>query len=431
MSTFKKTALALIFGFAFSACHHTQNLNSQPGVAINKNAAPNAIAIHYADMAHAVFQDSLAAAQELKLSVEHLIEKPSEVSLEQAKANWKIARIPYQQSEVFRFGNPVVDDWEGQVNAWPLDEGLIDYVSNDYEYELGNVGATLNLIANQSITVGNTTIDASTLTPKLLASLNELGGSEANVTTGYHAIEFLLWGQDLNGVEPGAGARPFTDFLTGGGCTNGHCKRRGDYLKAVSDLLIEDLEYMVSQWAPKQANNYRAEFLALSQPEALRRIFFGMGSLALGELSGERIKVALVANSTEDEHDCFSDNTHYSHYYNAKGIENVYFGQYQRLNGDKLKGQSIHQRLKSLDPTLAQAVKETFDHTMASMDKLVVIAERQPNPEKFDQLIAENNTEGHALLSEIIEALVDQTRHIELAAKGLKLESLRATSYEE
>ena len=27
--------------------------------------------------------------------------------------------------------------------------------------------------------------------------LHEIGGNEANVATGYHAIEFLLWGQDL------------------------------------------------------------------------------------------------------------------------------------------------------------------------------------------------------------------------------------------
>ena len=38
---------------------------------------------------------------------------------------------------------------------------------------------------------------------------------ETNVATGYHAIEFLLWGQDLNGTGPGAGNRPCHRLRTG------------------------------------------------------------------------------------------------------------------------------------------------------------------------------------------------------------------------
>src|SRR5690606_40623199 len=101
-------------------------------------------------------------------------------------------RVPYMQTEAFRFGNAVVDDWEGQVNAWPLDEGLIDYVEADYQHALGNPGATANIIASTAIRIGEDSVDVSQITPELLASLNELAGSEANVATGYHAIEFLL-----------------------------------------------------------------------------------------------------------------------------------------------------------------------------------------------------------------------------------------------
>ena len=52
----------------------------------------------------------------------------TETNLRKLKTSWLEARKVYQQTEVFRFGNPIVDDWEGKVNAWPLDEGLIDYV---------------------------------------------------------------------------------------------------------------------------------------------------------------------------------------------------------------------------------------------------------------------------------------------------------------
>jgi putative iron-regulated protein len=176
------------------------------------------------------------------------------------------------------------------------------------------------------------------ITPEKLASLNELGGSEANVATGYHAIEFLLWGQDLNGTGPGAGNRPASDYLEGKGATGGHNDRRRAYLKAVTQLLVSDLEEMVGNWAPNVADNYRATLEAEPVNDGLRKMLFGMGSLSLGELAGERMKVSLEANSPEDEQDCFSDNTHNSHFYDAKGIRNVYLGEYTRTDGTKMSG---------------------------------------------------------------------------------------------
>ncbi len=287
---------------------------------------------HYADLAHAVYADALITAKQLETSIDTFLASPSQKGLEKVRNTWRLARVPYQQSEVFRFGNPVVDDWEGQLNAWPLDEGLIDYVAADYQYELGNEGATANVVANKNIKVGANSVDARDINAELIVKLNEIGGSEANVASGYHAIEFLLWGQDLNGTKSGAGQRPYTDFVVGKGCTNGHCDRRGQYLKAAAQLLVKDLTWMENQWTVSSKGNYRETLVSESSEEGLRKILFGMGSLSLGELAGERMKVALEANSTEDEHDCFSDNTHYSHYYNEKGIYNVYTGTYKRVD---------------------------------------------------------------------------------------------------
>jgi putative iron-regulated protein len=116
--------------------------------------------------------------------------------------------VPYQQTEAFRFGNPIVDDWEGRVNSWPLDEGLIDYTAGDYGNE-ENTLATLNVIATPKFTLSGKEIDATTITPDLISgTLHEADGIEANVASGYHAIEFLLWGQDLNGTNPGRARGP-------------------------------------------------------------------------------------------------------------------------------------------------------------------------------------------------------------------------------
>ncbi|MBB6523584.1 imelysin family protein [Pseudoteredinibacter isoporae] len=384
-----------------------------------------AVVQHYTDLAHATFEDSLLTAQTLQKSIDEFLEKPSAEGLAAAKTAWKAARVPYQQSEVFRFGNPVVDDWEGQLNAWPLDEGLIDYVDQgSYQAELGNVGASANIIANSSLQIGANKLDIQQLTPELLASLNELGGSEANVATGYHAIEFLLWGQDLNGTDAGAGNRPYTDFVVGKGCTGGACERRREYLRATSQLLIDDLRYMVGQWDQKVADNYRAELLAMPAKRGLTRMLFGMGSLSLGELAGERLKVALEANSPEDEHDCFSDNTHYSHFYNGLGIRNIYTGEYLRSDGSRLNGPGIMALLKAKDETLAKQVLGSMDKSLESLQKLVDSAERKDSPEAFDQLIAEGNTRGEQMINQSINDLVAQTQQIENAAKFLGIDNL-------
>ncbi|MGB6291591.1 MAG: imelysin family protein [Vibrio anguillarum] len=377
---------------------------------------------HYANIAHAVFADSLTTAQSLEKSIDQFLMTPSAAKLEEVKQVWLASRVPYQQSEVFRFGNAVVDDWEGQLNAWPLDEGLIDYVATDYQYELGNEGASANIIANQTLKIGATTIDVSTITPELIASLNEIGGSEANVASGYHAIEFLLWGQDLNGTNAGAGARAYTDFVVGSECTNNHCDRRAQYLKAAAQLLVQDLAWMEKQWSADEKANYRHELLAESADNGLRKMLFGMGSLSLGELAGERMKVALEANSTEDEHDCFSDNTHNSHYYNEQGIYNLYTGSYQRQDGKVLTGPSLNDLVAQKDAQAAKEIQKQFDSARAEVGKLVTSAEK--DNQHFDQLIAANNPQGNAIVNGAIMALVAQTASIERTASVIGIDNL-------
>ncbi|PMZ99436.1 MULTISPECIES: imelysin family protein [unclassified Pseudomonas] len=384
-------------------------------------AAAKAVVKHYAEMVHAVYSDSLSTAKQLQTAVDAFLAKPDDQTLKAARDAWVASRVPYLQSEVFRFGNTIIDDWEGQVNAWPLDEGLIDYVDKSYEHALGNPAANANIIANTEIQVGEDKIDVKDITPEKLASLNELGGSEANVATGYHAIEFLLWGQDLNGTGPGAGNRPASDYLEGKGATGGHNDRRRAYLKAATDLLVKDLEEMVGNWAPNVADNYRASLEKESANDGLRKMLFGMGSLSLGELAGERMKVSLEANSPEDEHDCFSDNTHYSHFYDAKGIRNVYLGEYSRVDGSKLSGPSLSSLVAKADPATDATLKADLEATEA---KIQVIVDHALKGEHYDQLIAADNAAGNQIVRDAIASLVKQTGAIEQAAGKLGIDNL-------
>ncbi|MBJ3774599.1 imelysin family protein [Acuticoccus mangrovi] len=377
---------------------------------------PSAVLATYADIAHAGYEDSLLAAKALDYAIDGLIDSATEESLLAAKASWLAARVPYQQTEAYRFGNAMVDDWEGRVNAWPLDEGLIDYVAPSYGTESdANALYTINVIANPEITVNGETVDASVIDPALLAdTLHEAEEVEANVSIGYHAIEFLLWGQDLNGTEAGAGSRPASDYDTEN-CTNGNCDRRAEYLKAASTLLIADLEEMVANWAEGGAAR---EAVMADEATGLATILTGMGSLSYGELAGERMKLGLLLHDPEEEHDCFSDNTHNSHYFDAIGIRNVYTGHYRRIDGSIVSGPSIADMMAAKDPALNEELLQKLD---ATVDAMAVMKARAESIEAYDQMIGEGNEEGNAIVQAAIDALIAQTPFIERVVAAMDL----------
>lgn len=378
------------------------------------------IAKTYADIAYAGYQDSLSMAEALRGKIANFIASPTAETLSAARTAWIAARVPYMQTEAFRFGNKIVDDWEGKVNAWPLDEGLIDYVDGAYGNEHPeNTLYVSNVIANTSLKISGKDVDTSNITKVLLSdTLHEAGGVEANVATGYHAIEFLLWGQDLNGTGPGAGKRPATDFDVKN-CTGGNCERRVAYLKVATDLLIDDLKFMVAQWAADGAA--RQGLVKSSKNEVLATIFTGLGSLSYGEMAGERIKLGLMLHDPEEEHDCFSDNTHNSHYYDILGIQNVYTGSYTRVDGSKVSGASVSDVVRAVSP-------ETDDKIRAALTKSVANAgalkKRAETTEAYDQMLGQGNADGGAAIMAVVNSLVAQTKAFEVALAELKLDPI-------
>ncbi len=378
------------------------------GVAVSAEPAFKAISENYANIAHAGYEDSLKTAKDLKQAIARFLKAPSNETQGDAKGFWLAARVPYQQTEVFRFGNKLVDDWEGKVNAWPLDEGLIDYTSKAYGTESEeNPFYAANVIKNKTLKVGGKVIDVSNITPALLERLQEVGGVESNVATGYHAIEFLLWGQDLNGTKKGAGARPATDFDVKN-CTHGNCDRRGAYLMAATDLLIKDLTDAVAMWA--KDGKARAAVMARDGASGVKALLTGMGSLSYGELAGDRIKLGLMLHDPEEEHDCFSDNTHASHYNDGLGILNVYLGAYKRVDGSVVKGASLADFVKAKNAKVNEALLAKLNATISAMS---VMVKRAKGGEAYDQMIGEGNKEGNAVIQKIADALTAQTKDIE------------------
>ena len=374
----------------------------------------------YANIAAAKFEDSLITAKHLQDTVNALITEPSAENLTAARAAWVSARVPYQQTEVYRFGNAIVDDWEGKVNAWPLDEGLIDYVDASYGGASDeNAFAALNVVANSTFDLSGTAVDATRITPTLLAdTLQEADGVESNVATGYHAIEFLLWGQDLNGHDSGAGNRPWTDFAKGDDCTNDNCDRRGEYLAAATELLISDLQWMTAQWQDDGAA--RSELTA-NEDTGLAAILTGMGSLSYGEQAGERMRLGLMLNDPEEEHDCFSDNTHNSHYYDGLGIQSAYLGEYIRVNGAMVSGASLSDMVAETDAALDAEMQGKLSTTMMALGRIKTAAEAGFS---YDQMLERGNADGEALVMGGVNGLIDQTRSIERVVTTLGLDQI-------
>ncbi|MBX3157168.1 MAG: iron-regulated protein [Deltaproteobacteria bacterium] len=335
-----------------------------------------AVVDNYATIVHANYADALAKAVDLKTAIDAFVAAPTAASLEAAKTAWLAAREPYGQTEAFRFYDGPIDNPtdgpEGLINAWPLDEAYVDYVVGD---------DTAGII--------NDPAGFPSLTKDIIAEQNEKGAEE-NVSTGYHAIEFLLWGQDLSTTGPGA--RPHTDYLSVGG-TAANQARRGQYLKAIAELLVDHLTTVRDAWVPGGAN-YGRDFRALAPREAVRRVMQGLGSLSGAELSGERMATAFDNRDQEDEHSCFSDNTHRDLRANALSLQNVYLGRYAAIDGP-----GFDELVRARDAQLDAKMQAQLADSIAKIEAI---------PVPFDQALLDD-ANGRPKIRAAIDALLAQT----------------------
>lgn len=327
----------------------------------------------YADIAAQSYRDTLVTLQDLHQAIQQLAADPDEQHHRAAQQAWLKARLVYGQTEVYRFyGGPVDDErgLEGRINAWPLDEAYLDYVL-DFDGE--------TLISNGLINDPEREISKAAI-----IAANEHDG-EKNISMGFHAIEFLLWGQDI--YPDSAGRRDYRDYATAQ-----HAERRSAYLLLISELLIENIRQLTHDWSIDVNDNYRQRFL--SDPQSMDNIFKGMQVLAGFELAGERLEVALATFDQEDEHSCFSDNTHIDILKNIQGIENVFNGHYVPAEGEPIKGAGAGEWLKSIDP-------DAYQHAQSALQQAGNLADKLKPP--FDQAI--QDPEQRQLLERLVSHL--------------------------
>ena len=389
-------SLAVLFlGLAAAAANWPVASLAQPAAAQQAEAAatPAGVARHYAALVSANYADTLASAQVLQQAVKTFVAQPSQANLDAARQAWLAAREFYGQTEAFRFyGGPIDDDKgpEGRINAWPMDESYVDRVE----------GKSASGLVNKR---------GFKITKASLSAQNERGGEE-NIATGWHAIEFLLWGQDLS--PSGPGNRGFEDFVDG---KAPNADRRRQYLAVLTELLVDDLSFLAKAWAPGVRNNYRARFVG-GGPEPLRKMLVGLGSLSRGELAGERLEVALASQDQEDEHSCFSDNTHRDAVSNAKGIENVWLGRYRRADGSTLQGPALRELVAAKDAALAERLTQQLAASVAAAEQIQA---------PFDQeILGGKDAPGRARIQAVITSLTAQSKLLVEAATAIGITKL-------
>jgi len=326
---------------------------------------------NYSQLVYDSYSEAYSTAAKLQSAVDQLLVNPSAKSLEEAKQAWLESRIAYGRTEVFRFYEGPIDDAnsgvEGLINAWPLDEAYIDSV-----------------VGQENAGIINDTASFPVITEELLISLNE-SGSETNVATGFHAIEFLLWGQDLSTTGPGA--RPYSDYVIGVGK---NALRRGIYLQIASNLLVKQIGMVRDAWNPADLNSYGVQFSKQAPAVALTQAFKGMSTLLTDELAGERMYTGYESQLQEDEHSCFSDNTHSDIIENIRGVIQVWTGDFNdnvAVGFDEL-----------VEPALARQVSQQLNFALAAALSL---------PRPYDSLLLapEGSEERQQLLDAILAVL--------------------------
>ena len=370
-----KQIKTLALGFSISLLFASSSLADNTEKMLTNTHA--SILLTYANIANANYEDALRDAKALQSAVKIFTENPTKATLGSAKVSWLISRESYGQSEAFRLSNGPIDaeeGWvaqkygslDGQLNAWPLDENLIDYtIDAQGKKTTGNIIDTKGLFnpgGEDALAVDVTNISVEAIT-----ALNENGG-DANVATGYHAVEFLLWGQDQDyanfikdNITHGAlvaGKRPLSDYTT-----EKNAERRKAYLNAASTKIVSDLEVVSAAW--REGAEYRNAFLNkgkesaknIAPKVALRQIFSGMGVFIKSEVANERIAIAVLTPSEEDEHSCFSDNTHRDIAANYQGFKNILMGTYNGMDYGKAPMDAMSPEAKTKLLTLMSQIE--------------------------------------------------------------------------
>jgi len=341
------TIVSLLLG---SFCKkETDNDNAFWALLLTNSAKDNSEIIkRYANLAFKIYEETYTKTVELKNAVDEYVNDPSnQTKLIAVRNKWREARQKYLLTETLRFSDGPIDnpdilfvevdgsptELEGLINAWPMDEQFNEC------YLIGS-----NIIGGSGCT-------QRPLDENSLINFNAENDREENVATGWHPIEYLLWGQDDADAtkDPGRGLTQTIHYFTSDPTFS---PRRRTYLKNATNILLNHIKMLKDSWDPSDQNSYYHKFV--NDPNALKKIITGFASFSKNELAAERLN-GIDTRDQEDEHSCFSDTTNQDFYYNALGIKIFFTGDYNGEEGiglDTISGIYAERILRQLNLTL-------------------------------------------------------------------------------
>jgi putative iron-regulated protein len=308
----------------------------------------------YAQLVADSYTAALIDGQALKTAITAFLANPNDETLTHARDAWINGRRSWEMTEAFRFYDGPIDVTDtdmgplSRIDGWPVDPSAIDYVEDN---------PTSGIVNNMKLALTRAT---------LLAQ----GQSSHMPVTGWHAIEFLLWGQEPSALgEPGD--RSVTDYLP----NQPNNDRRRTYLSLAADMLVDDLHYLVESWDPKSRNSYAAAFRLLNQREALGRVMNGIAQLTGQELAINRLAAALDAKDRRKLTSRFSGASYQDFVFALRGVRNVWTGD---QGGETRPG--LGMLIGRIDPALAQRILHALDHADESVALLSTPLERETLP---------------------------------------------------
>ena len=319
------------------------------------SASAKEIALEYVQQIDTDFKQAGIEIEKFQSSIATLTDQTNIENLNLSKQAWLNAHSAYELTTLHRYyatqlmgeqDSLALMQLQYQINHWPIVPGYIDYVDG---YPDSGIVHDINV-----------NLDAD--------SLREQHGSfdVSEVTLGFHAIEFLLWGYDADSV-----ARPATDFdavleLTPKEIESGYTleqlsnNRRRLFLTVVADTLVKDFLAVQSLWlAEKPSISQRIE--SISGTELIVILADSMSAMLTQELLQRSLYPMLNGDFVESAQSPYSRSTQNAVSSQLSGLERLL------LERQTENGTTLDLVFSAISDEFSEFFYQTFDASKACL----------------------------------------------------------------
>lgn len=356
------------------------------------NQAAKEIALDYVEQIATDFQQARSALEQMQTAVHDFVDAPSAANMAAARRAWLEAHSAYELTTLHRyFAAQVLDDALGlellrlqyRINHWPIIPGYIDYVEG---YPDSGIVHDINVaLSREALVQQHGIFDV------------------AEVTLGFHVIEFLLWGY---AAEPAG--RPASDYepvaeLSQDEAENGYLleqlsnNRRRQLLTVITESLLDDFIALQALWLEQRAP-VRQDIESLAAADAIVLLADSMAAMLTEELLLRSLYPMLNGDFDQSIQSPYSLSTQNAVSTQLSGLERLLL---ERQTQD---GTTLDLVFSAVSDDFSEFFYQNFD---ASKSCLVLLYS------SLDSEIAEASSQREIEIVECINLLTNMVDHIE------------------